>query len=122
MATKTTNDVVTDNDMALPPKWKEDLHADPESGHTEDGRTICVHSLGVLPEYQGCGLGTTLIKAYQNRIEESRIADKLALIAHEHLIDFYTKLGFENKGRSKAQFGGGGWYDMVCTRSWMKNR
>jgi hypothetical protein len=27
---------------------------------------------------------------------------------------WYEKLGFANKGNSKAQFGGGGWYDLVC--------
>jgi hypothetical protein len=26
---------------------------------------------------------------------------------------WYEKLGFSNKGKSKAQFGGGGWYDLV---------
>lgn len=26
---------------------------------------------------------------------------------------WYEKLGFSNKGKSDAQFGGGGWYDMI---------
>ena len=41
------------------------------------------------------------------------IGDRVALIAHEPLIKYYEALGFENLGESKAQFGGGGWYDMV---------
>jgi hypothetical protein len=28
-------------------------------------------------------------------------------------MSWYEKLGFSSKGKSKAQFGGGGWYDMV---------
>jgi len=30
-------------------------------------------------------------------------------------MEWYEKLGFSNKGKSEAQFGGGGWFDMVCT-------
>lgn len=33
----------------------------------------------------------------------------------KHLVPFYEKIGFKNKGRSKAQFGGGGWIDMVSS-------
>lgn len=29
------------------------------------------------------------------------------------LVPYYEKLGFVSKGPSKAQFGGGGWFDMV---------
>lgn len=109
VATKTTNSVVSDNDMAYPTPD----NSDPNLGHKEEGRTICIHSLGILPEYQGKGLGNTLMKAYLQRIESHAVADNVALIAHDHLITYYEKFGFENKGKSKAQFGGGGWYDMV---------
>lgn len=112
IATRTNNSVVGDDDMAIP----SPDHPTPDDhklGHKEDGRTICVHSLAVLPDYQGHGLGSTLMLAYIQRIELQSLADRLALIAHDHLIPFYEKLGFENKGPSAAQFGGGGWYDMV---------
>lgn len=29
------------------------------------------------------------------------------------LVPYYEKLGFVSKGPSEAQFGGGGWFDMV---------
>ncbi|KAK4499545.1 hypothetical protein PRZ48_010061 [Zasmidium cellare] len=109
VATKTTTLVVTDEDMAYPTAE----NPDPKLGHKEEGRTVCIHSLAILPQYQGKGLGKTLLKAYLQRIENQSVADNAALIAHEHLIPYYEKLGFENKGQSKAQFGGGGWYDMV---------
>ena len=109
VATKTTNPTVTDNDMDIPTSDPPD----PKLGHKEEGRTVCIHSLAVLPEYQRRGLGKTLIKAYLHRMESHDVADRAALIAHEGLIPFYEGLGFENKGKSEAKFGGGGWFDMV---------
>ncbi|KAK3678280.1 hypothetical protein LTR78_001575 [Recurvomyces mirabilis] len=117
IATKTTNPTVTDNDMAIPSPTSQSStsDADPGSlpGHKEIGRTLCIHSLAVLPGYQGRGLGRTLMKAYLQRIESHGVADRVALIAHEHLIKFYEGFGFVNQGGSKCQFGGGGWFDMV---------
>jgi predicted N-acetyltransferase YhbS len=105
----TTNSTVTDDDMALPSSETPD----PKLGHKQDGRTICIHSVAVLPEYQHRGLGSTLMKAYLQRMDGQGVADRVALIAHDHLIPYYEKFGFTNLGESKAQFGGGGWYDMV---------
>lgn len=107
VATKSTNPAVTDADMEIP------TPNTPEAGHREEGRTICIHSLAVLPEYQKKGLGKTLTKAYIQRMESHGVADRLALIAHEALIPYYEGFGFQNKGKSKAQFGGGGWFEMV---------
>ncbi|CAK4030845.1 acyl- N-acyltransferase [Lecanosticta acicola] len=107
--TKTTNPVVKDEDMAIP----DPENPDPRLGHKLDGKTVCIHSLGVLPQYQKCGLGTTLMKAYLQRLESHGVANRVALIAHDHLIPYYEKFGFEDKGKSEAQFGGGGWYDLA---------
>ena len=109
VATKTTNPTVTDDDMDIP---KPDS-PDPKLGHKEEGRTVCVHSLAVLPGYQGRGLGKTLMKAFLQRIESHGVADRVALIARESIIPYYEKLGFVNKGKSEVQFAGGGWYDLV---------
>lgn len=105
----TTNPTVTDNDMAIPTSE----NPDPNLGHKPEGRTVCIHSLAVLPEYQGRSLGSTLMKAYLQRLKTQSVADRAALIAHDHLIPYYERFGFRNRGPSKAQFGGGGWYDMV---------
>jgi len=51
--------------------------------------------------------------AYMQNINGAGIADRLALIAHDHKVSWYEKLGFTNKGPSKTKFGAGGWYDMV---------
>jgi len=86
---------------------------DAKVGHQEAGRTICIHSLAVLPQYQDRGLGKTLMEAFLQRTASHGVADRAALLAHKDLIPYYEKFGFENKGESEVRFGGGGWYDMV---------
>jgi predicted N-acetyltransferase YhbS len=110
VATKTTNPTVTDDDMNIPSSSRG---SDVTVGHREEGRTICIHSLAVLPAYQRRGLGKTLMKAYLQRMETQGVADRAALIAHQELIPYYEALGFESLGASRAQFAGGGWFDMV---------
>lgn len=109
VATKGTGSTVTDDDMAYPTP----ANPDPKLGHKGSGRTVCLHSLAVLPSVQKLGLGSTLLTAYIERLESEDIADRLALIAHDHLVSYYERFGFVSLGKSKAQFGGGGWYDMV---------
>jgi predicted N-acetyltransferase YhbS len=109
VATKTTHPTVTDDDMAIPTTTPEE----PNLGHKEEGRTLCIHSLAVLPQYSGRGLGKTLMKAYLQRMEAQNVADRVALITHEGLIPYYEKFGFKSLGKSKAEFAGGGWYDMI---------
>jgi predicted N-acetyltransferase YhbS len=82
-------------------------------GHQDQGSTITIHSLAVLPEHQRKKVGSTLMKAYIQRIKDAAIADRIALLAHDHLVPFYTALGFENRGVSDCKFGGGGWKDMI---------
>ena len=41
------------------------------------------------------------------------MADRIALLAHEDLVDMYTDMGYDSRGQSQATFGGGGWIDMV---------
>ena len=100
--------------MDIPTNWQSDGQTKADVGHNEHGRTLAVHSLAVLPAYQGRGLGSILMKAYVQRMVESDIADKIALLTYEKLIPYYENLGFENRGRSSCRFGGGNWNDMVC--------
>jgi len=113
VSTKATTPVVTDKAMDYPQDWNFENPSPSFTGHQEAGRTICLHSVGVLPGFQGRGLGRIIIIAYMQQMNGAGIADRLALIAHNHLVPYYEKLGFTNKGHSKAQFGGGGWNDMV---------
>ena len=102
--------------MRLPANWKDERWSveDGESvGHEEGGSTIAIHSLAVDPEHQGKQVGSTLMKSYIQRIRDAQIAERIAIIVHDHLIPFYESFGFESHGPSKCQFGGGNWVDMV---------
>lgn len=119
VASRTSSPNVTDKSMELPQNWKQERVSIEDGqvvGHEDWGSTIVIHSLGVLPVHQGKRVGSTLMKAYINRIKEAGIADRIAIICHEHLVPFYTSLGFENQGPSQCKFGGGGWLDLVCYR------
>lgn len=113
VSTKCDSEVVTDESMDFPPEWRQGVSEHDRRGHQEKGRTIALHSLGVLPAYQRIGLGRTILKSYIQRMETSGVADRIALLAHGPLVEYYETFGFVNKGESVAQFGGGGWNDMV---------
>ena len=105
--------------MGIPEDWKSKRSSLPQPGedetlgHQEEGGTIALHSLAVAVEHQKKGLGSVLMKAYIQRIKDSKIAERIALLSHAHLIGFYEGLGFTNMGPSACQFGGGDWYNMV---------
>lgn len=115
IATKMRSPVVTDIAMGIPQLNEETgLRCDDsdERGHHEDGRTIGIHSLVVDPAFRDMHVGSTLMRDYIQRITTQHVADRIALIAHDHLVPFYTKLGFFNEGLSKVELAGGGWNDM----------
>lgn len=121
IATRSPAPSVTDASMEIPSDWQTRPSStvpppggSEPKGHQETGGTICVHSLAVLAEHQKKGLGSILMKAYVQRIKDSKIADRVALLAHDPLIKFYVAMGFENMGDSQATFGGGSWNNMVC--------
>ncbi|KAH7379553.1 hypothetical protein BKA66DRAFT_466267 [Pyrenochaeta sp. MPI-SDFR-AT-0127] len=113
IATKSKSQVVTDDSMDYPKDWRTNYQLTPSIGHNEDGDTICVHSLCVHPNFVGKGLGQVLLKSYVQRIKDSGVGKRIALICRERLVKFYEKAGFENVGPSKCQYGGGNWVDMV---------
>ena len=116
--------------MEMPKNWQPPTNnAEDETcvvdgqviGNDKNGRKVAVHSLAVVPEYQGKGIGRALMNEYIRYISGfSASVDGVVIIAHGHLIRFYESCGFENLGPSPCAFGGGGWYDMVrlfCFRS-----
>lgn len=82
IAAKTNASIVTDQSMDFPKDWATNS-AITEVGHQEAGRTICLHSVAILPEFQGRGLGRILLLAYMQQMNGAGIADRLALLAHE---------------------------------------
>lgn len=69
--------------MDYPKDWASATSAPSTLGHQESGRTIALHSVAILPEYQGRGLGRVLMLSYMQHMNGSGIADKLALLAHD---------------------------------------
>lgn len=98
--------------MKAPSQWRQHPLKEAHLGHKEHGRTVAIHSLCVLPDYQNCGLGNTILKAYTQRISSSEIADHISLLTYERLVPFYTEHQFTDDGKSKVQYGGGNWIDM----------
>ena len=83
ISTRSSGQVVTDNDMDFPKDWK-DTHGRQESiGHQESGRTISLHSLAVLPKLQGCGLGKLIVKSFLQQMNDSGTTDRVALICQD---------------------------------------
>ena len=120
VASRTSTVLVTDKAMQLPEDWRTERFSTKDGetvGHDEYGSTIAIHSLAVRPEHQGKQVARTLMKAYIQRIKEAQIAERISIISHDHLVSFYESFGFENRGPSKCQFGGGGWVDLVSAPS-----
>ncbi|KOC13770.1 acetyltransferase, GNAT family [Aspergillus flavus AF70] len=116
VATRISTQFVTDKAMELPENWQTErmtVENGETVGHDEYGGTIAIHSLAVLPEHQGKQVASTLLKSYIHRIREAQIAERISIIAHDHLVPFYESFGFDNRGPSKCQFGGGGWTNLV---------
>ncbi|KAI1116921.1 acyl-CoA N-acyltransferase [Nemania sp. NC0429] len=125
VATRSHDDVVTDKAMDYPDAYKaaknnkigNHSHANnngkPNVGHQDTGRTVCIHSLAVHPKLQGVGMGKLIVRAYLQQIKSSEIADRVALICQEYLVNYYKRHGFKHVGPSRANFGGGVWHDMA---------
>lgn len=119
VATRTPAPGVTDASMDYPRDWRTQKSTLPQSdtdeplGHQEVGRTIAIHSLVVSPEHRNKGLATVLMRSYVQRIKDSKIAERIALLAHQELVPFYKTFNFEDMGPSSCTFGGGGWNNMV---------
>ncbi|KAK2759504.1 hypothetical protein FQN54_002983 [Arachnomyces sp. PD_36] len=122
IATRSPAGLVNEASMSYPPDWQTKSSTLPKTadseplGHQDQGSSIHLHSLAVLPEHQGKGLGTMIMKSYIQRIKDALIAERISLLARDKLVPFYEGLGFEHKGKSNVTAAGGGWNDMVGSR------
>lgn len=81
IATLGKGPVITDNDMGYPGNWRDPrASCGSPLGHQSAGRTICLHSFAVCPEVQGIGVGKTALKSYLQLMDQSGMADRVALI------------------------------------------
>ncbi|KAM0558236.1 hypothetical protein ACHAPJ_004923 [Fusarium lateritium] len=113
ISTKTTNKPVRDEDMAYPSNWKSDPQADYDVGHKKDGGTIALHALAVSPDYQRSGLGKAIMRAYIERMKQTKTADRISILTYDRLVPYYQKLGFEHYGKSESEYAGIAWHDLV---------
>lgn len=97
---------VTESAMELPSE------SDSTAGHIENSRYIGIHSLVVHPDWQNKNLGTLLMHDYIQKLSNQDLGDKVSIIAHNNLIPFYEKIGFNNLGASECQFAGSKWFDL----------
>ncbi|KAI1430237.1 hypothetical protein F5Y12DRAFT_11669 [Xylaria sp. FL1777] len=133
VATRSHDDVVTDDAMRYPHDRDDNTaesnnnnsnsnnghsngngsNAKSKLGHQAFGRTICIHSLAVHPKLQGVGLGKLVLKAYMQQVKNAALADRIALICQEYLVNYYRRFGFSYSGPSEAVLAGGGWHNMT---------
>jgi GNAT superfamily N-acetyltransferase len=69
--------------MDYPRDWDSPHPTPSKVGHQEAGRTIVLHSVAILPHFQGRGLGRVLMQGYIQQMNGAAVADRLALIAHD---------------------------------------
>ncbi len=84
ISTRCLGGTITDADMSYPVDWH--LRAGRwglDIGHQEDGRTVGIHSLAVLPRLQRCGIGQMIMKAYLDQMKNSGLVDRVALICQD---------------------------------------
>jgi GNAT superfamily N-acetyltransferase len=114
LATLGTHPVITDADMAMPESWRDSKASKGSPlGHQSWGRTICLHSFIVSPEVQGVGIGKTVMKSYLELMNDSGIADRVAIICQPYAIQFYKCFGFKDLGPSTEALVGQGYHSMV---------
>ena len=90
-------------------------------GHTENGKNIVVFSVSVLPEFQGKGIASALMKQFIKRAGQLKKVNVL-LLCKTDLIPFYKRLGFEYGGISDSTHGGSKWHEMVFRLSPMPDQ
>lgn len=116
---RTSTPVITDGSMLMPEDWRSLPLGKPWTvggqliGNDPLGKTVAVHSVVMTPEFQGGGIGRAFVRDYVDYVKGNIDGERLALIAHDHLIGFYESCGFKNLGVSEVGFAGGGWFDMV---------
>jgi GNAT superfamily N-acetyltransferase len=70
------------------------------------GNAICIHSVCVDPEYQGKGVAKAIMTEYIRRAKESGQQERILLICHENLVDFYKRVGLKWRAKSESNHGG----------------
>lgn len=100
------------NGMVTDMEAIEDILFEDASLHNEKGAWQSVFGLDVLPEYRCGGVAAELMRAFIAKAQKEGRKGCI-LTCKEHLIPYYSKFGYMNKGVSESQHGGAVWYDML---------
>ncbi|KDR70260.1 hypothetical protein GALMADRAFT_255154 [Galerina marginata CBS 339.88] len=93
------------------------LTHDSMSTHVPNSSSVCIHSVCVSHSHRRKGVGLALLKEYITRLERANVEgsaryERVLLIAHDDLRDFYEKAGFEWLGKSNVVHGSKPWFEM----------
>lgn len=103
-STLTTADLVTDESMSC---------------HEPKGKTICLHSVCVSPDYRKQGIATKLMTKWIEQLKQVNEQDsnkkysRIAILSRPRLLGLYESVGFKNIGVSKVVHGPEPWIDCV---------
>ena len=80
--------------------------------HKKDGAWQMIFGVDTIPEYRRRGCAAMVMERVMADSKE-RGRKGLVLTCKEHMLHYYAKFGFVNKGISASEHGGAVWYDMV---------
>ena len=64
---------------------------------------IHVHELVLLPEFQGQGIGSSLLRQLMERASRRRVPVRLGTFRANRALNLYRRLGFQEMGRTETQ-------------------
>jgi arylalkylamine N-acetyltransferase len=105
--TLTNSDLVTDESMSV---------------HEAQGKTICLHSVCVSPNYRKQGIATKLLTKWIEQLKQinalQEVSSKkkytrIALLSRPKLTGLYESVGFKNIGTSNVVHGPEPWIDCI---------
>lgn len=89
VATASHSKTVQDHDMEIPSDLRNCQNTGSDKGHVEGGRTICLHSLAVLPKLQGCGLGKLVMKSFLQQMK-ALDAERVVLLCQDVGLPYFS--------------------------------
>lgn len=78
---------------------------------TRQGNYFCVLTVAVNETHRRQGIGSALVVALIEQARKHRI-EAIVLMCEEHLVTFYTQLGFHYVKLSSSTHGGIAWHEM----------
>ncbi|KAL0081389.1 acyl-CoA N-acyltransferase [Phycomyces blakesleeanus] len=87
--------------------------------HDPEGKTVCLHSVCVAPEYRKRGVATHLLNTWigilrhHNELQTPKKYERVAILSRPNLLSLYGSVGFKNLGKSEVVHGPEPWYDCI---------